>query len=290
MTSGTITPRIPDIDWSKGFDRHWCGGNPALTHQYNAISLLLPAGEQFFRDVAREVARSLDLSNNPRLEQEVREFAVQESQHAAQHRRYNEVLAAQGFQNIVEPSIMWWKSFLHRHTSPLTSLAAVCAYEHYTAIIAENLLRSRKKWMDGSPDMALFWGWHAAEETEHKAVCFDLYTAAGGGWLRRVFVFLVISISFNLYFFARAYFYLMRADRGLKSKASSTTVSARPPARAYLGPIGFAFGSALHYLSPRFHPWHRDNRAHMEAWLHNNAARLRVLGRSAESTTKATTR
>lgn len=279
-----ITPRIPDIDWSKGFDRHWCGGNAALTHQYNAISFLLPAGEQFFRDVAREVARSLDLSSNPRLEQEVRDFAVQESLHAAQHRRYNEVLARQGFQNIVEPSILWWKSFLHRHSSPLTSLAAVCAYEHYTAVIAENLLRSRKKWMDGAPDMALFWGWHAAEETEHKAVCFDLYTAAGGGWLRRVLVFLVISVCFNLYFFARAYFYLVRNDKGAgqQPKKSSATRPVRLPARAYLGPMGFAFGSMLHYLSPRFHPWQRDNRAQMEAWLRDHAARLRVVARKVD--------
>jgi uncharacterized protein len=280
----TITPRVPDIDWAKGFDRHWCGGSPTMTHWYNAISFLLPTGEQFFRDVAREVADGLDLSKNPQLEREVREFAIQESLHAAQHRKYNAVLETQGFKNFVDPSIVWWKTFFHRHCSPLTNLAAVCAYEHYTAILAENLLRAPKKWMQSSPDMALFWGWHAAEETEHKAVCFDLYTAAGGGWLRRALVYLIISIGFNFFFFGRAYFYLIRTDGCLRSKQLSGTVASKPAWRAALfGPVGFAVGSALHYLSPRFHPWRRDNRAHMEAWLRTNAARLRVVTRNSET-------
>ena len=35
------------------------------------------------------------------------------------------------------------------------------------------------------PDRAPLWLWHALEEAEHKAVAFDVYRAAGGGYVRR---------------------------------------------------------------------------------------------------------
>ena len=273
----TIQPRIPEIDWSKEFDPDWCNGNRTITHWFNAVSFMLPAGEQYFHETAREVAKNLDLSNNPRLAQEVREFTVQESLHAAQHRLYNERLAKQGFDNIVEPTIVWWQKMGKRLLSPLTNLAAVCAYEHYTAILAEHMLNSQSKWMKPAPDMALFWGWHAAEETEHKAVCFDLYVAAGGGWLRRASMFIVVSFAFYFLFFMRTYLYLMRRDRQLRPQKKGGTVSLKHASFALRGPVGFAFGAVMHYLRPSFHPWQRDNRALMEAWLRDNAGRLHLI-------------
>ena len=288
----TIQPRVPEIDWSKDFDPYWCNGNRIITHWFNAVSFMLPAGEQYFHETAREVAKDIDLSNNPRLAKEVRDFTVQESMHAAQHRLYNEGLAKQGFENIVEPSIVWWKKMGRRLLSPLTNLAAVCAYEHYTAILAEHMLNSQSKWMKTAPDMALFWGWHAAEETEHKAVCFDLYVAAGGGWLRRASMFIVVSFAFYFLFFMRAYLYLLRKDRELRPQKRlqkrGSAVSLKNASFALRGPVGFAFGAVMDYLRPGFHPWQRDNRARMEAWLHDNEGRLHLI-RSSVPTLESTT-
>ena len=277
----TIQPRVPEIDWSKGFDRHWCNGNRAITHWFNAVSFMLPVGEQYFHETAREVATAIDLSEHPGLAQEVRDFTVQESMHAAQHRLYNEGLAKQGFENIVEPSIVWMIKMGRRLLSPLTNLAAVCAYEHYTAILSEHMLNSKSAWMKTAPDMALFWGWHAAEETEHKAVCFDLYMAAGGGWLRRVSMFIAVSFTFYFLFFMRAYLYLLRKDRQLRPqqgpRKQGSSASLKNAAFALRGPVGFAFGAVMDYLRPGFHPWQRDNRALMQAWLHDNEGRLRPI-------------
>jgi len=277
----TILPRIPEIDWSRDFEPYWCNGNRTITHWFNAVSFMLPAGEQYFHETAREVAKDLDLSNNPQLAQEVRDFTVQESLHAAQHRHYNEGLAKQGFDNIVEPSILWMIKLGRRFLSPLTNLAAVCAYEHYTAILAEHMLKSESKWMKTAPDMALFWGWHAAEETEHKAVCFDLYVAAGGGWLRRASMFVAVSFTFYFLFFMPAYLYLLRKDRQLRPQTRpqkrGSTVSLKNVAFALRGPVGFAFGAVMDYLRPGFHPWQRDNRARMEEWLRDNEVRLRLI-------------
>lgn len=277
----SITPRVPDIDWSKGFDRHWCGGRPAVTHWYNAMSLLFPLAERFFRDTALEVAAGLDLSGHPQLQQDLRDFAAQESLHAAQHQLYNDVLRRQGYQSVADQSIIWWRRFGERHLSPLTRLAVVCTYEHYTAVLAENLLRSTKEWMRKSPDMALVWGWHAAEEAEHKSVCFDLYHVAGGGWLRRVLAFVIASVGLNLLFFGRQYLHLMRKDGHLRLTRLRRIVGSKPERRALLGPVGFDIGAALSYMHPSFHPWQRDNRAQMQAWLEANQGRLRVVGKSA---------
>jgi predicted metal-dependent hydrolase len=136
--------------------------------------------------------------------------------------------------------------------------------------------------------MALFWGWHAAEETEHKAVCFDLYVAAGGGWLRRAIMFLVVSLAFYFLFFMRAYLYLLRTDRHPRPQKRSSTVSLKQARFALRGPVGFAFGAVVHYLRPSFHPWQRDNRALMEAWLRENEGRLRVIRPSARKRALAT--
>jgi uncharacterized protein len=277
----SIVPRVPDIDWPKGFARYWCGNNAAATHWFNAVSFMLPIGEKWFKDVAMEVARTLDLSDNPQLRQEVRQFVAQESLHLAQHEKYNAVLEAQGYVNVVAPSIRWWRNVAERYSSPLTKLACVCAYEHYTAILAERLLSFPGAFDGHAPEMALLWGWHAAEETEHKAVCFDLYVAAGGGWFRRVGIFLWISLLFNVLFFGRAYLSLLRKDGCLNLKRLITALRSESARRSFYGPIGFPLWAALRYLSPGFHPWKHNNRAQMEAWLSKNTPHLRVVGKRA---------
>ena len=47
-----------------------------------------------------------------------------------------------------------------------------------------------------------------------------------------------------------------------------------------LGRRGLAWsmaGAGLRYLSPRFHPWKRDNRETMQHWLAAHQSRLRPL-------------
>jgi predicted metal-dependent hydrolase len=270
----SITPRVPEIDWSQDFERYWYDGSPAMTHWFNAMSLLFPLGERFFRDTALEVAAGLDLSRDPPLQAAVRDFAAQESLHAAQHRHYNDVLLRQGYENVVDASMAWWREQAERYLSPLTRLAIVCTYEHYTAVLAEDMLRPARAWMRTSPDMALLWGWHAVEEAEHKSVCFDLYQAAGGGWLRRVTAFVAASVGLNLLFFGRQYLHLRRQDRRLRKHALRQAAAAKGRARALFRPVGIDVRALLSYLKPSFHPWQRDNRALMAAWLEANKDRL----------------
>lgn len=274
----SITARAPQVDWCQGFERHWNGGNPAVTHTFNALSFLFPQGERFFIEVAREVLRGLDTTSNSLLEQAVKDFIAQESTHNFQHNQYNAILEKQGYRNIAQGFINRLQERSRRHFSSLTRLAIVCGYEHYTAILGNYILSNPQVLKPASPDMALIWGWHSAEETEHKAVCFDLYLAAGGGWLRRVLVFLLVTLNFNL-MFGRLYVSMLHRDGCLGLSRMAGTIGQF--LKFFFGRSGIAWHLLWHgfrYLSPLFHPWNQDNRQKLQAWLTVNKARLRKVG------------
>lgn len=131
----TITARTPEIDWSHGFDRHWNGGSATATHAFNALSLLFPQAELFFIEVVGEVAATVDLQTRPVLGEEVKGFIAQEAIHSRQHAHYNAVLRRQGYENAAQTLVARLQEQSKRHFSPLTRLAVVCAYEHYTAAL-----------------------------------------------------------------------------------------------------------------------------------------------------------
>ena len=49
------------------------------------------------------------------------------------------------------------------------------ALEHYTAMLAEILLSDPSRFGDSLKGYQQMWYWHALEETEHKAVAFDVW-------------------------------------------------------------------------------------------------------------------
>ena len=84
-----------------------------------------------------------------------------------------------------------------RILSPLTCLAVTAALEHYTAALAETLLTDeRAQALLGTSEVRSMLLWHALEESEHKAVAFDVYRAAGGSERRRIWTMRYITASF----------------------------------------------------------------------------------------------
>src|SRR5207244_3358365 len=82
---------------------------------------------------------------------------------------------------------------------PKGHLAVTIALEHFTAIMADAMLTNDGVLEGADPRMAALWRWHAIEETEHKAVAFDVYkTVAPGflGWLRRCLIMLSATVIF----------------------------------------------------------------------------------------------
>lgn len=267
----TLTVRKLNVDLSRGFARHWLGGDVWRTAFMNALSMSFPLGEQMFIDSVRAVPP--DAIVDPALRAEVKDFVGQEASHRFVHEQYNAELARQGYPYTLEPRTL--RRVGHAARLPVADrLAITCALEHYTAMLADYVLR-HPEWLAGAePQMRTLWTWHAAEETEHKAVAYDVYRAAGGGYVKRVLWYLHVSIVFWFDTFQQTAHNLRRDG---KLFASGTWASA---ARSWFGRQGLAWalaGPALHYLSPRFHPWQHDNRDLLRLWLERNDGAYRAI-------------
>jgi predicted metal-dependent hydrolase len=261
-----LTVRKLDVDLSKGFGRHWLDGDAYRTHLFNALSMTFPLGEQSFIDSMRAIPE--ERIADPVLRAEVRDFIGQESSHRFVHEQYNRQLAAQGLVFVREASIKRRLQLLSR-LDPLNWLATTCAIEHYTAMLADGVLRL-PHWMDGAePDMHTLWSWHAAEESEHKSVAIDLYRAVGGGYWRRVIWYTHVSILLALDIFIQTVDNLRRDGQLWKWRTWSSAM------RTWLGRGGIFWhllGPSLGYLRPSFHPWQHDNRALYRRWLDEHGA------------------
>jgi predicted metal-dependent hydrolase len=277
-----LTVRKLEIDLAAGFARHWHGGDAFRSHYYNALSMSFPVGEQYFIDAVRRGAALLPPdSRYDELQDTVRGFVGQEATHRRIHGLYNEQLARQGLVNHWQG----WAAWRIRHSQwlhPLSHLAVTSAYEHCTAVFADGTLRYGS-WFDAAePKMQTLWRWHAAEETEHRAVAFELYTALGGGWLRRTgWYAYVLSI-----FMVEAA--LQTASNLWHDRSLFKPRTWWQACTFFWGRDGAAWRCALPllaYFGPRFHPDHErqaPGAAQLAAqWLQTRAAVWRAVGQPA---------
>jgi predicted metal-dependent hydrolase len=270
-----LTVRRLLIDLETPVPRHWCGGDAFLTAWFNALSMSFPVGEQFFIDSVREAAKRL--TNSPEhmaLRETIAGFVGQEAAHRHVHGAYNVELERQGLEN------RWAERALKRlraippGANPLHALAVTCAYEHCTAVFADLTLRHPELLAGADARLAALWTWHAAEETEHKSVAFDLYLALGGNHRWRVRWFVTV-----LWLFAtdslRQTVHNLRRDGTLwrwRTWASAASF--------FFGRRGMAWLSCrpmLDYLRRDFRPWQHDNAEAARGWLRDNAALFRVV-------------
>ncbi|AYC31772.1 metal-dependent hydrolase [Pseudomonas cavernae] len=189
-----IRPRQPDFGLTQPMPRHWHSGNAFKTHLFDAMSVLFPDGKRFFIDSVRLFRAQID---DPLLQQQIRGFIGQEGHHSREHAQYSERLRALGYDvDYLERGLQRRLGFIRKHLPARLQLAATCSVEHLTAIMADAVLRN-PRWLAGAdpagadpagadPAVARLWRWHALEESEHKAVAFDVYQAVcADPWLRR---------------------------------------------------------------------------------------------------------
>jgi len=251
--------------------RQWPGRGRAVTPFFNNLSVFFPPGERFF---IASVKAHRQAVTDPELQKEIRAFCGQEGIHTREHEGYNAMLEAQGYPvAAMEKRVVELLDFVTRITPKRWQLAATCALEHFTALLADLLLGNPSLMNGANPTMAELWRWHAAEENEHKAVAFDVYTAAGGNTAERSLVMVFASIIF----WAKVLEHqvrLMRHDGilfSLREWASlvrylTVTDEGKP------GIMLALIRPYLDYYRPSFHPWNHDNRALLEAWKAEYAA------------------
>ena len=167
--------------------RYFVDDNIVGSHLVALASATFPRGEDFF---VQSVRNYRDRITDPTLKRQVAGFIGQESVHGREHEEFNELLWSYGYPTlIVDKLVEWGLGLRAKLPGNKAKLAMTAALEHYTATFAAALLSDdhARRYMPAD-EVRQFWAWHALEESEHKAVAFDVYRAVGGSHRLRVFV------------------------------------------------------------------------------------------------------
>jgi len=249
-----------DIETALAID--WHGGNAFRTAWFNSMSMLFPLGEKFFIDSVRHFKDQID---DPQLLDEIGGFQAQEATHRLQHQKYNELLCKRRNYDLVrfeknERARIEWA---YRELSAIRRLAGTVASEHLTAIMAHDMLTRKDSLIDADNQIASLWEWHGVEETEHKAVAFDVYLAVGGTAQGRR----MAMIHSTIFFFKDTF-------RNLAIMLQNDGKLWSP--RVWLSGLNFLFVKPgvlrrmfipwLKFFRKSFHPWQNDNRTLVEEW------------------------
>jgi len=190
------TRRVSFADSLTGLPRHFAGdGDLLMSHMFAALSGVFPDGEEFF---VRSVRHYRDEITDPDLRKQIAGFIGQEAMHGREHRQLNDHLATLGYPTKrIERFTKRELEFRERHLSAASNLAATAALEHFTATLAEVILSSeRARELIGAKEILDVLLWHALEESEHKAVAFDVYKEIGGSERTRTWTMNLICFSF----------------------------------------------------------------------------------------------
>ena len=241
--------------------KQWHAAGKAVTTFFDNLSIFFPAGERFFMQSVRAHQKAVV---DVQLLREVRAFCGQEGVHGREHGRYNERLKASGYPiDAMESRVESLLRLVSRVTPRRVQLAATCALEHFTALMAHMLLGDPRVLAGAHPVMAALWKWHAAEENEHKAVAYDVYLAAGGTYPERAAVMIAASVLFWGKVLEHQ-FRMMHTDGTLFSVAEWRTLV------RFLfvdpGPLRGVARLYFAYYRPAFHPSQIDCSALLEAW------------------------
>ena len=250
-----IVPRNRHFNIEDVLKTEWHSNDRFKTAFFDAMSILFPLGEQFFIDSVKAFRGKFD---DPELERRIRGFMAQEAIHRREHQHYNEALCRARGVSIekMERAVFVRQKFARRYLSPMQQLAGTVAFEHLTAILADALFRNPEALEGADPDMAEMWRWHALEETEHKAVAYDVYVAVGGQTWRRRVVMALVTLEFAQHV-VRNMRLLLRDYEGSRFKLW------RDGLKFLFGKRGAMRGVMRPYLDfykKDFHPWDHDNR------------------------------
>lgn len=261
-TAPAILPIRRDVRFSLPAERiadwHYEAG-PVFTAFLNTFSIVLPVGERFFIDSVRAYR---DQITDPELKKAVTAFIGQEAMHGREHEDYNNALFARA------PIAPKFESFVFKVLSGITKhlpksfgLSGTIALEHFTALLADSVLREPRISEGAEPHYAAIWRWHALEETEHKAVAFDVWNAVmGKGAKSYTLRCLGLAIATVVFWglVIPVFLQVLREEGKL-----SDVKGWQKFFRYTMGDIGLLriqLRNYADYFRPGFHPWDHDNR------------------------------
>jgi predicted metal-dependent hydrolase len=259
-----IIPRDRRFGRDGSTPRLWHAGRVEATAIYNALSATIPEGEAFFVESVRAFREGVP----PRLAEEIKAFTTQEAIHSREHDAFNRRALDSGYNMSALEALIEKRLAQTRSKPRIVSLAATTVLEHFTAILAHELLADPRHLDGADPETAALWRWHAAEEIEHKGVAYDTWLHATRDWSRwkrwqvKARVMLYITEHFVTDRIAGA-LELMRQDgvTGFTAwRKLLTYLWVRPGMFRKIG------GAWLRFFLPGFHPWNEDDRYLLAAY------------------------
>lgn len=249
----TIKAQRMGFEFGEQVPQYWLNNSHLLSHTMNALSVLFPQGEQFFVDSVRYYR---DQITDPKLKADVRGFIGQEAMHSLEHDSMNQHVRDRGMpvealEKNLEVILGITKKLPKRH-----QLAITCGLEHLTAMMADMLLERSDVREDMHESMRPLWMWHAIEETEHKAVTYDVFQEVGGTYAERAFylAFSTAALGVVASYFTTRMMLNDRANFSLKDTAKGLWRMWGKD-----GTFSSLIPTWLEYFKPGFHPWDHDN-------------------------------
>jgi hypothetical protein len=254
LNKSDIQPRKMDFSFDPAMPRYWFDDDQFKTILLTALSCTFPEGERFFVRSVRHYQKQIQ---DPLLREQVKGFIGQEAHHGNEHDAFNHFMESKGVPTgKVDEFVNRGMRFMAKHLSPQRQLAKTCALEHFTAMLAELMLEHPDFFKGMDERMLPLWLWHAVEESEHKAVAFDVYQdQVDSYWVRTSeMAFTTVEfISFTIF-----HYYQLR--KGMDDATDWRSV--RGGVNWLLGKPGWLrkLGkSYLAYYKRDFHPAKRDS-------------------------------
>jgi predicted metal-dependent hydrolase len=263
-TDLTITPRDRRFGRGERTARWWLAGDPYQTALFNALSATFPKGETYFIESVREFRDCADEV----LAGEIKAFTTQEVIHSREHTEFNKRATDAGYdltplEHTVDESLK-----LLDGRPKILDLASTMALEHFTAIIAHELLANPRHLAGADTASADLWRWHAVEEIEHKGVAYDTWLSATRDWTRwkrwkvKSIIMLLVTRNFVEHRTQGA-LELLRQDGLTGVRATARLLWTMWGAPGMFRKVGAAW---IKYFLPGFHPWNEDDRELINCW------------------------
>lgn len=254
------TPRRMDYVFDDSIPMDWFGGSAFKSMLLTGLSATFPEGERFFVDAVRHYQSRV----SPDLAKQVSGFIGQEAHHGREHTAFNAMMGRKGLPMAeIDAFVKKGLGFMRRKLSPERQLAMTCALEHFTAILAELALENPEFFAPMDERVKALWYWHAIEESEHKAVAFDVFQEQVGSYWIRSSQMLINTVEFA--FFSSYHAYTLLKARGLQRDWAMHREGLKElfVTPGWLRKMGSAY---LSYYKPSFHPWQRDTTRAMNYW------------------------
>lgn len=246
-----IPPRQMDFRFPADSRRYCFDDNAFATMFFATLSGFFPPGERFFVELVRHYR---DRISDPVMKAKISGFIGQEAIHGREHDRLNDMLTGRGIKVwFADRAVKVGLGFLEKF-SPSQQLACTIFMEHFTALLAEQLLTDERFRERADADIIPLWMWHAVEELEHKAVAYDVYEQVSGSYAHRVLAVPLTAIALKPMVVA-SMAYLLNAEGQIFNRADRE--------RGFVARIMPKMGE---FLARDFHPDNHNTTALVQEW------------------------